>query len=237
MQVIRFIKKLAVAMLIPFCIGTDANAGTETQEPLLVSLGSTCEVPFMLRIIEVRKTAFPFDWVNSIDGEKLIEILEDGFKYFFDDRFYTINEYGWLIHNYYSFKFPHDGDFKSNYPGSIRTFYEKYSRRIERFLSLNSYQGKVFFFRNSYFDPAPQFSAYYEIFDEYSIRLYNALKKRFPELSFTLVIMNPHNRNEIEFENKISENIVKVRANPKLQAEIKKLYYAEFWKKLIEENP
>ena len=52
------------------------------QEPLFISLGSTCTTAHMHRECGIRKAAFPFDWIVSFDSEKLIDILEENFLHF-----------------------------------------------------------------------------------------------------------------------------------------------------------
>jgi len=62
--------------------GDDVNISQFNREPIFVSLGSYCAPASLIRSSGFRKAAFPFDWNISLDGEKLIELLEDDFEHF-----------------------------------------------------------------------------------------------------------------------------------------------------------
>jgi hypothetical protein len=60
------------------------SLGFPNQEPLFISLGSSCGPGHVLRHFEIREAAFPLDWLLSIDNEGLIAMLKDVFLYFTD---------------------------------------------------------------------------------------------------------------------------------------------------------
>jgi Putative papain-like cysteine peptidase (DUF1796) len=176
------------------------------DKPLFVSLGSYCEPAQTLRYGNMRYAAFPFDWIMSLDGDALIEILNDDFALFFDEEFvapYVPATH--LLHFHYHLEFLHDGDFQaSRFADSWKELKTKYQRRIDRFRKLNEYKGKVYFIRHSfaYSDTDPHRYFHYEdnvnISPDYAMRLYEALKNRFSKLNFKLIIVNPLDREGLE---------------------------------------
>ncbi len=55
-----------------------------SESPIFVSLGSYCRPAHILKGCNMRHAAYPFDWIMSFDGEGLIRVLKDDFKYFLD---------------------------------------------------------------------------------------------------------------------------------------------------------
>src|SRR5690242_4485052 len=110
----------------------DSNLGEHiereiSQEALFVSLGSTCITAHMHRECKIRKAAFPFDWIISLDGEKLIDILEEGFLHFLDPDVLQVSGQA-LLNHYYHLEFLNEGDWEdANY--DIIAFSEKCQRR------------------------------------------------------------------------------------------------------------
>lgn len=128
----------------------DSNLGGNieqeiSQKLLFVSLGSTCTTAPVHRECGIRKAAFPFDWIISFDGEKLIDILEEGFLHFLNSD--VLKVLGQALLNHYIPPEIRDWE-DANY--DIRAFSEKCQRRINRFKQLANYQGKVCFARTAY---------------------------------------------------------------------------------------
>jgi hypothetical protein len=202
--------------------------------PLFVSLGSHCEISSMLRVCNQRKAAFPLDWVISFDGENLIRLLQEDFKYFGYTDFLIPLPNETFVNTLYKLEFLHDGN---NY----ETFLPKYYRRIQRFRNLCNYRGKVIFIRYAYvysfkndgrrFFP---FSENSEMSDEFSLRLYQTLKNYFPNLDFTLVILNTHHRGDIETEAQLLPKLLKFRANPFVDSPLKAAYFNQFFNNLVQ---
>ena len=206
---------------------------------LFVSLGSMCEPAHMLRFCEMRKAAFPFDWIVSFDGESIIEMLENDFQDFLNQNFFKT--YGAaLLHTNYHLEFLHEGDWGGNqYLLNMEKLKTKYERRIERFRQLKNYSGKVIFLRASYLysmnDPHRfyKYEANIEITEEYSLRLYGAIKEYFPDLDFSLIIINMHYGEEIVQEKALGPNLRIFSANPSLETPIKIASYNRFFNQLI----
>lgn len=189
------------------------------KENLFVSLGSTCDPAKMLRFCGFRKVAYPFDWLVSMDGDKVREMIEDDFAYFLEPSCLVSYASGSaLLHTFYHLEFLHDGKWSAaEYSTSWATLYAKYQRRIERFRSLENFSGRVFFIRTAYPHSHNDPHRYYlveenlEITEKAAQELYGSLKKRFPRLKFTLVILNCHYENRFVLEKKMGENVVLYR--------------------------
>lgn len=190
--------------------------------PLFVSLGSHCRPAHTLRDCGLRKMAFPFDWIVSLDGEALIEMLDEDFSHFFHlPSFFPFGPAGHLFQSYYHLEFLHEGDFNGDFfLSNFEKLVAKYTRRIERFRALNSYRGRVFFIREAYeaslTDPHRHYKCAenIEIREEYALRLYEALERRFPDLDFCLLIINHHAAGHVLIEKKLSPRLFMVRASP-----------------------
>jgi hypothetical protein len=186
--------KLFQLLLLVICSIIFAGEDTEerkelsfdSKEPLFISLGADCYVAGNLVHIGYRRASFPFDWLLSLDHNGIIKILDDDFKYFLDPSCYSLHTNKYLIHTYYHFEFRHEHD---------DDLIGKYGRRVDRFRRLNNYAGKVFFIRKSSASAASP--AFYwpskdllNISFEHAFELKQVLKKRFPNLDFSLVIVN-----------------------------------------------
>jgi len=188
-------KKYILIILIIF--STFNSKLCSEEKCTFVSLGSHCHPAFIIKYANRRLAAYPLDWVLSVNGDKIIEMLESKFEYFLDEKFLIpINSY--LTHQYYNIEFAHEGIFsEENYHIKIRDFKEKYERRIKRFLALNNEDnGKVYFIRSAWpLSNNPNYIFNDEkninISEEYASRLCNALEMIFPDLNFCLVILNP----------------------------------------------
>lgn len=134
------------------------------NEPLCISLGSSCNPAHMLRDLGIRKEAYPFDWVIS-SHTALYNCILDDFSHFLTDLKITMQNFGLV--DYYGLIFIHDfpnlntnnsTDF-SNYdviseapikdfwPEKIPEVTEKYKRRIERFKEACLSGKEIFFVR------------------------------------------------------------------------------------------
>ncbi|HUD01118.1 MAG TPA: DUF1796 family putative cysteine peptidase [Rhabdochlamydiaceae bacterium] len=220
----KLLQQVLLLLVTCFCsiifAGEDADERKElsfdSKEPLFISLGADCYVAGNLVHIGYRRASFPFDWLLTLDHNGMIKILDDDFKYFLDPSCYSIHTNRYLIHNYYHFEFRHEHD---------DDLIGKYGRRIERFRRLNNYSGKVFFIRKS-FDGATSPTFYWPSKDllnisfEHALELNQVLKKRFPNLDFSLVIVNFwRDRTTI----KVADDIILVNTSEDILALLSKL--------------
>ena len=191
------------------------------EKPIFVSLGSTCDVAHALRACDLRDEAYPFDWICSFLGHKLIQILEDDFLYFLDKRFLILGAKGpgFLLNDIYHLEFLHEGDFRGEgYGPNMEKLQEKYQRRIERFRALKDYPGTVVFIRSCYrysnTDPHRQYycDENLEISDELSLKLLATLEKYFDGLNFILIVINESKTGQFE-EVKLAPNLIQLEVN------------------------
>ena len=186
-------------------------------DPLFISLGSWCNVAINLKRNGMRKAAFPFDWIASVDCEKFLEIFTSDFKYFLDDNYLFIKD-SHIFNNYYNLEFPHDQCLPQEMAELWATFKDKYMRRIDRFRELEHYKGKVYFIRSSFGysnDPERHFKCAenISISDVYAWRLFHTLLDRFPQLDFTLIICDLVKEAKI-----LSKNLIRLQDIPDLKA-------------------
>jgi hypothetical protein len=195
------------------------------EQKLFVSLGSHCDPARILQNAGLRKAAFPFDSIISMNGEAVLEMIETEFCYFLDERYLSPYPVGGdpLVHMRYHLEFLHDGRWlDNNLRENMLKLKAKYQRRIDRFNNLGSFPGTVYFIRSSYLHSLTDPHRIYkiaenrEITEEYALRLYSVLKKRFPGLKFHVLIVNTHDKKEIEVEKRVNDNIMMIRANPSL---------------------
>jgi hypothetical protein len=70
-------------------------------DPLFVSLGSFCGPASTIKTAGLRKASFPIDWMLSVNGEKIISMLDTDFRYFTDPRFLVPFVNGVLLNTFY----------------------------------------------------------------------------------------------------------------------------------------
>ena len=245
------IRHLAIAAI--FCLnsveahletlgGDDVALGSLDEKILFVSLGSYCAPASLTRSCGLRKAAFPFDWNISMDGEKLIEILDQGFLHFLNPNYLVPLSPTTLLNTYYRLEFVHDGNWdEEHYADFMPLLQSKYQRRIERFKQLNTYKGKVFFLRAAYIYSVEDPHRFYhceeniEITEEYSLRLYKALGELFPDLDFHLIVINNHEDPCVRTEINLHDRLTMVRA-PALDEEVMIEAYRVFFADLIVNN-
>lgn len=181
------------------------------DKPIILSLGSQCEVTTKINKFGFRDSSFIFDWILSVDIYGIINVLNDNFNYFFDQNYFEIHPYmpWFLINTKYGFEYRHDWNESHNFWKNFNSYkitYEsikvRYDRRIERFKKLRKFKGKVFFLRAA-FDSETCLIAkkmynrnLFKITYQEAIELKNALKSYFPKLNFTLIIINYNEETE-----------------------------------------
>jgi hypothetical protein len=94
----------------------DIKAGInyESHEPLVVSLGSFCGPASMIKTVGLRVGSFPFDWMLSVNGDKIIEILNSDFQNCLDRAYLEPFVNGVLLHKKYHIEFSHEGDWSGS---------------------------------------------------------------------------------------------------------------------------
>lgn len=169
-----------------------------TKPYLFVSLGCNCWQAQALRhkTHSLRDAAFPFDWLLTHDTDLLIKCLDEKFKYFCDESCFKrcTGSKTNLENTRYNFIFTHDWPSyaNSNNANSLQVqldfMRKKYTRRIARFDNLRNFSGKVFFMRC--FQINPHYEHEWGCNAQKARNLNDALKRFFPELNFTLIIVS-----------------------------------------------
>lgn len=178
---------------------------SQIESPLFVSLGSHCEIAAWLRAFQMRQTAFPFDWLLTLDHENFLNILKEDFAHFIDPLYFFLNPACpvYLENAYYEIEFRHDWPEddptltfnEERHLRRLEAMREKYPRRVERFREIRNYGAKVYFFRLAFdFNNDP--NVYWgkpeqsKITRDEAIALKEALDNYFPMVNFELVIVN-----------------------------------------------
>ncbi len=166
-----------------------------TSDRLFISLGCNCDVAVQLRDRNLREEAFPFDWLNTSNHDRISEILDDDFQYFVEEDCLFQNENRAFIENRcYEIEFRHENILR-DLKNDLDEIATKYKRRIDRFRELRNYKGKVFFIRTAYHvENSGKWYWYQDSHRNISVdqakTLHEALERFFPFLDFTLVIIN-----------------------------------------------
>ena len=220
--------------------GDDVDIRKFNQETLFVSLGSYCAPASLTRTCGLRKAAFPFDWNIALDGEKLIQILNERFEHFLNLEYLVPFGPAALLNTRYHIEFVHDGTWeKQDFVVYMPVLQSKYKRRIERFKNLKNHQGKVFFLRSGYINSVDDKNRFYkieeniEISEEHALRLHAALRDFFPTLNFCLVIINNHEDESVVLEKRVSDSLLMVRAASCFEKPVMEIAYCEFFNELL----
>lgn len=166
-----------------------------------ISLGYDCSPAGLLRNLNIRTEALPFDWVES-NLEIIIKCIEDNFDKYHKNLYF--NHTRTRLIDSYGFQFPHDYPFNKDF--SIESIgdgifgedfnktivenwqnyhsiaLEKYQRRIQRFYNyLQSNEPIIFLCRNYSVDNVKKFGYY--------------LSNKFNKYNFLFVISSKENQN------------------------------------------
>lgn len=162
--------------------------------PIIISLGFCCAVASILETHNLRKYAFPFDWIWSpFNG--LCDLLEHDFIDFLNPS-YLIPQGRGLFNMRYSITFHHDFPvfvndshevLCANYMDYYEEVLEKYTRRIKRFNEVMHSNKRVILIRGRYTVLEQEQRSYDEI-----KRLRDILLEKYPSGNWTLVVLDNH---------------------------------------------
>lgn len=162
----------------------------------IISLGGSCTVATVLRTLELRKAAYPFDWIYS-RFHSLLQAFETDFKDFLNPDFLSVSADKKQIIDTYGFQFVHDfptitheaalqeleehqwAEIRSDWRNFIQPIREKYFKRIDRLRKVCKSNNTVYFVR-------------YSISREEAIKLADVIARKFPSLTFLLIAVNPN---------------------------------------------
>lgn len=172
----------------------------ELRNPVLISLGWNCEPAWYLRAFHIRKIAFPFDWMATVNFDGLCKVIAEDFKDFLNPAYLEYRKTA--IHNtLYNVQFYHDfptdtslavsldhenyGTIAANYLDALSVVQAKYKTRIERFITTLKGSDPVIFFRTH---ASPKQAK----------KLSDIIHAKYPNLSYLLVIV--HDRKDFDFD-------------------------------------
>lgn len=175
------------------------------QGPLFVSLGCSCIPASMIQHFGKRQVAFPFDWMLTLDEVGFLQLLNNNFQDFTDEKYlvkHPING-DHLVHSLYHMEFSHYwmADYWKDEiltREEIKKLQMKLNRRVTRFQHLANYNGTVIFIRCLI---PPHYNSEWYWFDrciekdekQFSLKLHSILKNLFPNLDFKLIIVSQCN--------------------------------------------
>ena len=189
-----FLNKFMLFTLISMF--TAAAYGAPDSLPVFVSLGRNCETAICLSQLNLRNSAFPFDWMSTPSFDGICRIIESNFIDFLNPTFLKHNGIS-VLNTLYNVNFRHDfptnsmaaslNDIADNfvYQGTIVENFldfldpvnQKYSRRIDRFLKLLDGPNKIIFLR-TWITPAQA--------EQFILMM----KKHYPAANYLLVVIH-----------------------------------------------
>ncbi len=209
------IKNIAsILFLLIFCF--EKLSAKEDARPLFFSLGSNCEIAGVLGHYNLRHTAGPLDWVLTLDYERFLLLLENDFEGFVDERYLSQYPDTHVINSLYNIDFRHDWpdlDFEKHLP----EVQARLKRRVDRILDLKRHEGKVYFIRgafdtniNPYLPTITKECTKITPQDAQNIR--TVLQRKYPNLDFTLIIINYEEEAGCDFDENLEE-IIEFKVN------------------------
>ncbi|MBI2743535.1 MAG: hypothetical protein HYX48_06430 [Chlamydiales bacterium] len=189
-------------LLFLFLLGS-LSAKESKKAPIFVSLGADCEVANLLRENQLYPKSYPFDCIRMLNNQCLIRVLDEDFFQFLDEEccFQHPFHNSIFANSRFEIEFEMDRPFDSEWQdfGSFRHQIEHldchFKKRISRFRKLAHSSRRVFFIRAAFDSDggvAPLWGSesHVRINDEQAWSLREALDRFFPNLRFTLVVIN-----------------------------------------------
>ena len=155
---------------------------------IYIPLGNSCSITYNLKLLKLRKYAFPFDWVRVINFNNVTKLIQNKFYGFLDfnnfkfkefsDKFTVDGKKGSYIYsnNYCSFYHEFNKLIEEHH---FNMFKEKYLRRIERFFNFMNSNNEIIFIR--------------EEFGKLKIskinNFINCINEIYPDLNYKLIII------------------------------------------------
>jgi hypothetical protein len=183
----------------------------------IVSLGNACSIAYQLKKYNLRKNAYPFDWLKILKWEDLNRIIENEFASFYDKENFKFK--------YFSEKFPQEEsgiayiyenngilfchDFNENFEESYKKYIDKYKRRVYRFYEIIHSDREIHFIRYE--------NKYYKGIEKDISKFMNIIYGINPYCKFKLsVIINNYKNKEIKLDETIGDNLTLIIDNNSL---------------------
>ena len=171
------------------------------SQPIIIPLGTNCSVAMILNHYQIRRAAYPFDWIIT-NHETTCKILLENFDQFLNPDHLVIDARGApVVDTYYGIKFVHDFPYLVNdgktqqiAPDFLSCWEEvhlKYQRRIERFRktieNAISQEQQIIFIREGHINQRE------------AVEIQTILKKLYPNLDFLLVIFTYNSFEKVDW--------------------------------------
>jgi len=159
-------------------------------------LGNSCTVASVLRAIDLRKSAYPFDWMFSKNFEAIYNAIKDDFKLFLNPHTLKIGADPRIIIDHYGFEFVHDfptihneantndktelhewNAIRHDWKELIEPIREKYKKRINRLRKVLNGPDRVLLIR-------------YTMQQTEAVKLRDLVLNLYPNLNFTIVVIS-----------------------------------------------
>lgn len=200
------IKNIVLFLCLLF-FGTGKSQANENQRSLFFSLGSNCEIATVLGHYNLRHLAGPLDWLLTLDYDRFLLLIENDFEGLVDEQFLTQYPDNHVINSYYNIDFRHDWT-ELNFEIKLPEIQSRLRRRVNRILDLKHYDGKVYFIRGAFDTSINPFlptitKQCTKITPQDAENLKNVLQKKYPNLDFTLIIINYYEESDCEFNSNL----------------------------------
>ena len=195
-----------------------------------IPIGIDCDIAFMCKEFNMRKTAYPFDHIVTYDG--ITKILENNFNNFIP----KINENNINNHVFdknYNTKFIHDNFL-------LQEDKDKYKRRIDRFLKILNTNKKIVFIKKGH--SIHHHNELDNIVNEYEEvkKLNEYLKTNYKNLDYEIVIILLCKKCNCNINNENIDNIklyiyndIPIVENQFQNTLITKAYFKKIFEKLF----
>jgi len=162
-----------------------------TKPEIFISLGMNCACAINFERRKLSEAFFPFDW-NITQPDSIYRILENDFKDFLKIENLVLQKqenldlkpahHPWhkayhVLDKLYNIRIMHDFTKKGPPLHDYEHVKDKYYRRVARFYHALTLKKLVYFFRTI-------------ITKQEALKLNNLIKKKFPKLKYTLVVIN-----------------------------------------------
>lgn len=168
----------------PAWINTQRENNNEfSKSNIFISLGMNCGPGRQFEKKKLTEAFFPFDWCIS-DFESIYEALKNDFSNYLEKESLEVlhhpeNAKHRVVHDHtYNIRYLHDFTLEGEPLNDYEQIRTKYFRRIDRlYRACSQRTKKVYFFRTS-------------ITKKQSLQLNQLIQQKFPQLNYTLVVIN-----------------------------------------------
>jgi hypothetical protein len=143
-----------------------------------IGLGSCCQTAYQLCRLGYRTKSMPFDWL-VLTYESLYQLMEKRFDKFLNKEDLELHRGEYVLEKRYGIKLVHDFKCKKEFVWleDYQHHYDKYQRRIKRFLELTQSGKRVLFVRR-------------ECSKEQAKKLVEMIGRVYPGMNFGLLVLD-----------------------------------------------